>query len=245
MPTSKPTVVLVHGAWHDERCWAPVLSQLSLRRVAAATLTLPSTDPGYPLPGIADDVAAVVEVVETIGTDVILCGHAYGGMVISAAGNHDLVSGLVYLAASCPSPGERALDQGRRRLRRGPSPLARPTGDGRTMVSTRLAARLLYGDLGRRQAQALATRLLPSSASIFEAVALNPAWFHKPATYVVCTHDRTLDLRRCRARAHQLVRTRPTLGRSGNNALWLGTDHSPFFSAPHLVANILSQRVGV
>ena len=37
---------------------------------------------------------------------VILVGHSYGGAVISGAGHHDKVIGLVYIAAFAPDKGE-------------------------------------------------------------------------------------------------------------------------------------------
>ena len=37
---------------------------------------------------------------------VILVGHSYGGAVISGAGHHDKVVGLVYIAAFAPDKGE-------------------------------------------------------------------------------------------------------------------------------------------
>jgi pimeloyl-ACP methyl ester carboxylesterase len=39
---------------------------------------------------------------------VLLVGHSYGGAVITEAGNHDNVVGLVYIAAFAPDAGESA-----------------------------------------------------------------------------------------------------------------------------------------
>ena len=239
MPTSKPTVVLVHGAWHDERCWAEVITQLRLRRIPAASLTLPSTDPGCDLPGFVDDVRALVDLVESIGSEVILCGHGYGGMVISEAGHHHQVSRLVYLAAFCPRPGERAVDQVARWPLAPAAPLIRLTGDGRMTIGPRAAARRLYRDLGAGPAVDLAGRLLPSTASIWRAPAVNPAWQIKPTTYVVCTRDRMIDGRQAQRTAGHVVRSQPVRGRSTNHALALASDHAPFYSAPNLVAEVI------
>ena len=40
---------------------------------------------------------------------VILAGHSWGGAVITQAGNHPKVAGLVYIAAFQPDNGETAL----------------------------------------------------------------------------------------------------------------------------------------
>ena len=240
MQSSNPTVVLVHGAWHDKRCWADVTPQLGLRGASSLCLTLPSTDPGRGLPGFADDVAAVIELIESIDGEVTLCGHSYGGMVISEAGNHDRVTRLVYLAAFCPQRGERVIDQSAGISPPLAPPAIRRTGDGRMTINSRSAARRLYGDLDAVLAAQKAAQLLPSTAAIYRVPAANPAWLTKSTTYVVCQRDRALNSRRCRAMAHRVVRSQLARGRGRSNAISLDTDHSPFFSAPDLVAEILT-----
>ncbi|MEL7157538.1 MAG: alpha/beta hydrolase [Actinomycetota bacterium] len=241
MTVFPPTAVLVHGAWHDERCWAAVVAHLSQQRMPVVTLTLPSTDPGRELPGFADDVAALVDVIDAIPGPVTLCGHGYGGMVISEAGNHDRVRRLVYLAAACPRPGERAMDQAGR-LRRS----IRMTGDGRMLLSARTAAHRLYGDLGRSRARHRAESLLPSTAAIFQARSIDPAWRSKPTTYVVCGRDRALDRAMCRRRADEVMVNQLAHGRGDGFAVTLPTGHAPFYSAPRAVAEIVAgtRRIG-
>ena len=175
-----------------------------------------------------------------------MCGHAYGGMVISEAGNHDRVTRLVYLAACCPEPGERMIDM----TTTGPPALpslpsrssraVRVTGDGRTMVRSRYAARTFYGDLAPDMAAEKAAMLRPSTAAIFQARANNPAWINKPSTYVVCGRDRALSVRRERQMAYRIVRRQLAHGRMANHAITLDTGHSPFYSAPHLVAELVA-----
>lgn len=206
-----------------------------MRRMPCVTLTLPSTDPGRDLPGFADDVSALVEVIEAVPGPVTLVGHGYGGMVISEAGNHDRVSRLVYLAAACPQPGERAIDQAGR-LRH----LIRFTSDGRMMLSPKTAARCLYGDLGRRFATRRAGGLLPSTAAIFQARAVKPAWMDKPTTLVGCGRDKAINRRFSQRRANEVLQHQLAQGRSASHAVDLPTGHAPFFSAPQAVADIVA-----
>jgi len=231
-------MVLVHGAWHDERCWGDVTAQLDLRRVPWATLTLPSTDPGDDLPGFAADVAAVVDRIERIDGNVTLCGHGYGGMVISEVGNHPQVSRLVYLAAYCPRPGESVLDLAAR-ISRCP-PLLLAPGDGRMRIGRAQAQRLLYSDLGRAQAADKAALLRPSTAAIYRARSTNPAWVTKEATYVLCRRDRVIRPSRARRMADRVARSQIATGRAATHLAVLGTGHSPFFSAPGHVAALLA-----
>ncbi|MET3667170.1 alpha/beta hydrolase [Caulobacter sp. 1776] len=102
--STKPTVVLVHGAFADSSSWDGVIADLTrdgYHVVAAAN----------PLRGVANDAAAVRTVINSIAGPVILVGHSYGGAVISAAadgaGN---VKGLVYVAAFAPEVGESIFD---------------------------------------------------------------------------------------------------------------------------------------
>ncbi|WP_454715513.1 alpha/beta fold hydrolase [Caulobacter segnis] len=101
---TKPTVVLVHGAFADSSSWNGVVADLTrdgYHVVAAAN----------PLRGVANDAAAVRTVINAIPGPVILVGHSYGGTVISAAadgaGN---VKALVYVAAFAPEVGESTFD---------------------------------------------------------------------------------------------------------------------------------------
>src|SRR3954462_3032063 len=89
------TVVLVHGGFVDGSGWQGVYSLLkkdgySVRIVQNPTLSLEG------------DVAATKMVIDAQSDPVILVGHSYGGAVISEAGNHPKVAGLVYIAAFVP-----------------------------------------------------------------------------------------------------------------------------------------------
>ncbi len=50
--------------------------------------------------------AATDRVLDRMDGPVILVGHSYGGAVISEAGDHDKVVGLVYVEAFMPDVGE-------------------------------------------------------------------------------------------------------------------------------------------
>ncbi|MFD4636064.1 alpha/beta fold hydrolase [Lentzea sp. NPDC058436] len=111
------TYVLVHGAWHSGQAWAKVVPGLgaSGRPVFTPTLT------GYgetrhllgPATGLGTHTADVVRLlVEEDLHDVVLVGHSYAGMVISAVANQvpERIARLVYLDAMVPVHGESALD---------------------------------------------------------------------------------------------------------------------------------------
>ena len=104
MHDQKPTIVLVHGAFAESASWNGVIAQLSahdVHVVAAAN----------PLRSLAHDAAYVRDVIASVGGPVVLVGHSYGGMVITAAAaDNPAVVGLVYVAAFAPETGESAFD---------------------------------------------------------------------------------------------------------------------------------------
>jgi pimeloyl-ACP methyl ester carboxylesterase len=183
---SSATVVLIHGAWHDESTWDMVTPLLHAAGVSTRSMTLPSTNPGPALASLPDDVDAVTAIIDQTTGPVVLVGHSYGGMVISEAGHHQRVTHLVYLAAFCPIEGESAAD-----LAVGnPPPLTvnaiEVNADGTMTIKPELATDTFYGDLEPGEAQRRVAMLAPTSASVFAAIAGPPAWHKRATTYVVC-----------------------------------------------------------
>jgi pimeloyl-ACP methyl ester carboxylesterase len=99
---SKPTVVLVHGAFADASGWNGEISRLE-------RAGYPVLAPADPLRGVASDAAYLDSVLATIDGPVVLVGHSYGGAVITNATAPN-VKALVYIAAFAPDQGESALD---------------------------------------------------------------------------------------------------------------------------------------
>lgn len=96
---SKPTIVLVHGAWADASSWNPVATALQSEgyTVLAPTNLLRSVT--IDAPYISSFLA------QRTSGPVVLVGHSYGGFVISNAAA-DNVKALVYVDAFIPDEGE-------------------------------------------------------------------------------------------------------------------------------------------
>jgi pimeloyl-ACP methyl ester carboxylesterase len=95
-----PTIVLVHGAFDESSSWDAVIGVLldSGHYVVAAA---------NPLRGIANDAAAVTDVVRAVDGPVVLAAHSYGGAVTSnAPADAREIVGLVYIDAFAPDAGE-------------------------------------------------------------------------------------------------------------------------------------------
>ena len=101
------SVVLVHGGFLGPWSWSDVVGLLERHRIAVYVPELPSmgSDPGAtPLGDFYADAAAVREVLDGLRAPVLVCGHSYGGAVITeaAGGPHPAVAHLVYLTAAVP-----------------------------------------------------------------------------------------------------------------------------------------------
>jgi pimeloyl-ACP methyl ester carboxylesterase len=181
------TVVLVHGGGGCPEMWDPVIVELRARRVDARAADLPTarrTDAT-----LAHDVAHVREIASGDGPT-ILCGHSWGGTVITEAGMglEGLVH-LVYLAAFMPDRGETTADWGGKRTMDPPLPVDF-RDDGTMKVETRIV-----GDSDQRYDAAALERIAawPPPRPFVVSAAITPlraaAWHDVPSTYVVASRD--------------------------------------------------------
>src|ERR1700721_442587 len=102
--SAKPTIVLVHGAVEDSSLWTHGVIQ-GLQRDGHPFKVFSN-----PLRGLANDVAYLRSLLDTIDGPVILVSHAYGGAVITQAGDDPKVKGLIYAGSPMPAAGESTND---------------------------------------------------------------------------------------------------------------------------------------
>jgi pimeloyl-ACP methyl ester carboxylesterase len=218
------TVVLVHGAFHGAWCWELVEAGLNERDIETITPELPFT-------GIVDDAAAARKAIDDVADPVVVCGHSYGGRVISrAASGHPGVEHLVYLAAVQAKDAMR--DDGSEPT--GVMTTFRTTDDGRLFLDGDTAAPYFLHDCDPTIAQGWVAQLRsmevgPMVALPADAPQLPSAFLDIPSTYVVCTEDRIIDSDVQRAMA-----------RNANNVIELVSGHSPMLSQPDRVVALLA-----
>jgi pimeloyl-ACP methyl ester carboxylesterase len=111
------TVVLVHGAWHGGWCWQRVADRLRSDGHTVFTPTLTGLGERSHLLRDGIDlkthIADIVNVMKWEGlSDVVLCGHSYGGFVISGVAEEmaPAIRSIVFLDAFVPHNGESVLD---------------------------------------------------------------------------------------------------------------------------------------
>ena len=229
MTASPKSIVLVHGAWHGSWCWQRVVPLLRQRGFAVRAVDLPSTgiDPP-PRADLSTDAAAVRKVIKEMPGDVLVCGHSYGGMVIShpAVGAHPRVGHLAYVCAFVPDRGQSLFSIGDGK----PAPWIRADERGMTLPDPDQAADLFFGDCDpETQAWAIG-RLRSQPAAPFAEPIADPAWLRTESTYIVCTQDRVMPAELQRG----LFASRTA------SVFELQASHSPFLSCPGLLAERLA-----
>lgn len=117
-PQAKPTLLLVHGAWHGAWCWERVVLLLGNGGYRSVAVTLPGMGERRSELSAAIDldchINAVSDAARAIEGPVVLVGHSYAGFVITGTADRLAASGtlrsLIYVDAFVPSEGEKASD---------------------------------------------------------------------------------------------------------------------------------------
>jgi pimeloyl-ACP methyl ester carboxylesterase len=105
----KSTFVLVHGAWHGGWCWQRVARILQRAGHTVLAPTLSGVGERSHLAGLEINLTThVLDIVNEVRwkdlSNIVLCGHSYGGMVITGAAEHipERIASIVYLDAFVP-----------------------------------------------------------------------------------------------------------------------------------------------
>jgi pimeloyl-ACP methyl ester carboxylesterase len=111
------TYVLVHGAWRGGWIWKQVRRALQARGHEVFTPTL--TGVGERCHLLSREVNLEMHIADVINlirweelTDLVLCGHSYGGCVVSGVADRipEKISALVYVDAFVPENGQSLHD---------------------------------------------------------------------------------------------------------------------------------------
>lgn len=187
-----PTVVLVHGAFAESASWNGVLEQLSAHGVDAVAVA-------NPLRSVSGDATYVRDVIAGLGRPVLLVGHSYGGIVITAAAAaNPSVVGLVYIAAFAPAGGESALDLSSRQpgstlgAALGGYPVS--TGGNELAIRPEVFHQQFCADVAEPVAALLARTQRPvTERALTEGLPTDqPGWETLPSWFVIAEQDRNI-----------------------------------------------------
>jgi pimeloyl-ACP methyl ester carboxylesterase len=214
-------VVLVHGAWADGSCWQKVI--LPLRSEGLKVVCAP-----IPLTSLADDIAALQRVLQRTTVPTVLVGHAYAGAVI-AGPKDDRVKSLVYIAALAPAEGETVADVFYRAKAHPQAPNLQPDAHGLIWMPEGGFAQAVAHKVSSDEAVILEAVQRPIAVKCIQEKASLPAWKTKPSWFLVAEEDRMIAPQTQHYMAERMsakVRTHPV-------------DHSPMYTAPHVVVDVI------
>lgn len=221
------TVVLVHGAWADGSCWKDII--LPLERQGLKVTCAP-----IPLTSLTDDVAALTRALERTSGPVVLAGHAYGGAVIGAI-REERVKSFVYVAALAPDEGETVAQVFYRDEPHAEAPKLTPDKHGFTWMPDDRFARAVAHKASTDQTAIMAAVQRPISVQCIQQAAPTPGWKAKPSWFLLAEEDRMINPKTQQFMAHRM----------GAKVRSSRVDHSPMYSAPDLVIDMILQAVSV
>jgi pimeloyl-ACP methyl ester carboxylesterase len=178
-------VVLVHGAFADGSGWRGVYDNLTTRGYRVSIVQIPLTS-------LEDDVAATKRVLDRQTGPAILVGHSWGGTVITEAGVHPSVAGLVYVSALAPDAGETTSQQ-YEGFAPTPDFVIDIGADGYGFLNDDKFQAGFAADASDADAAFLRDAQVPINMSVFGTPVKNAAWQDKPSWAVIATDDKAFD----------------------------------------------------
>ena len=184
--STRPNIVLVHGAWADGSCWSNVIEPLQADGYKVTAVQLPETS-------LANDVARVRRVLTRQSGPTVLVAHSYGGQVITSLGTDaPNVVGLVYIAGFGLDEGESIgalLQQGP------PTPAVANVevdSEGFGWIPEDDFLGHFAADIDPVKAKVMYAVQQPLHLSTFDDVMGTPAWKSLPSWYLVAENDEVI-----------------------------------------------------
>ena len=244
MATTKPTVIIIPGAWHfGTKHFKPLTTRLEAAGYNVVPLDLPSIGDDPPLTGWKDDITHVASSIEEAadrGEDVVLVMHSRGGHVgcdaaqglsktdREAAGKKGGIVRLVFLCAFAAPEGLSIFF-----ATNGPSKwidvqqeISRPTRE----------EEIFYNDCTAEQIEEAKRDLKPQSTLCFLLPLTYAAWKDIPSTYLVCENDNAIPLA-----AQEGMISQPGAKFVVERCK---ASHSPFVSMPDFTAEVVRRAAG-
>jgi pimeloyl-ACP methyl ester carboxylesterase len=226
--TRRPTIVLVHGAFADASGWTEVIRRLTREGY-------PVLAPPNPLRGVTSDSAYLASFLATVDGPVVLCGHSYGGFVLTnaATGNAN-VKALVYVAAFAPDAGDTVI--GLQNLFPG-TKLGQPQLDVREhpdgydgYVKREVFREIFAGDLPRSTTDLMWATQRPGDTHTLGEASGEPAWRQVPSWFLVARDDNLIP-----AAAQRYMATR-----AGSRTVEVRASHVAMISQPRVTADLVA-----
>ncbi len=214
-------VALVHGGFVDGSGWEGVYHVLKQEGFNVSVVQNPTLS-------LEDD--DVVTRREQDGPT-ILVGHSYGGAVITEAGTHENVAGLVYIAAFAPDQGESVGSLIASFPQDGPQPPILPPEDGFLFLDRKKFAASFAADVAPDLAAFMADAQVPWGVGGPNGIISEAGWRSKPSWYLVASDDRMIPPPAQRTMAERI----------GATVTETPGSHAVYVSNPTAVASLITQ----
>lgn len=222
--TNSPTILLVHGGFVDGSGWLGVHKALK----AAGHEVLVTQHPTKTLQGDAEYVTSLID---AVGGPVLLAGHSYGGFVITEAGKHRDVVGLVYVSAFAPDAGDTIMgllkDAGPDAQ---PLPI-KPIHPGFLHLDRSQFREFFAADVDEADATFMADSQVPWGESAIGSSVDDPSWKSKPSWYLVSKDDRMIPPQVQRMMAE----------RAGSTTVEVEGSHCAYITQAQATADLISK----
>jgi pimeloyl-ACP methyl ester carboxylesterase len=217
-------IVLVHGGFVDGAGWEGVYKILKRDGFSVSVVQNPTLS-------LEDDVAVTKRVLTTQDGPTILVGHSYGGAVITEAGNHPKVAGLVYITAFAPDKGESVGGLIKSAPPGAPAPPILPPQDGFLFLDKAKFPAAFAADVQAEKAAFMADSQVPWGVAALSGTISEPAWRTKPSWYLIVTEDKMIppDAQRFMSK------------RAGSTVVETKGSHAIYVSQPSAVAALIEQ----
>ena len=222
--TDARNVVLVHGGFVDGSGWEGVYHVLKEDGFNVSIVQNPTLS-------LADDDAITRRVLDKQDGPTILVGHSYGGAVITQAGTHENVAGLVYIAAFAPDQGESVGSLIAGFPQDGPQPPILPPEDGFLFLDREKFAASFAADVAPDLAAFMADAQVPWGVDATSTNITEAAWRSKPSWYLVATDDHMIPPPAQRTMAERI----------GATITETPGSHAVYVSNPAAVATLITQ----
>jgi pimeloyl-ACP methyl ester carboxylesterase len=217
-------IVLVHGGFVDGSGWAGVYKILKSKGYNVSVVQNPTIS-------LQDDVAVTKRMLETQDGPMILVGHSYGGAVITEAGTHPKVAGLVYITAFAPDKGESVASLIKDPPPGVPVPPILPPQEGYLFLDKAKFPASFAADVDPEEAAFMANSQVPWGVEALGSTITEPAWKAKPSWYLVVTEDKMIP-----PAAQRLMAKR-----AGAAVTEVKGSHAIYVSQPAAVADLIEQ----
>jgi pimeloyl-ACP methyl ester carboxylesterase len=228
--------VLVPGGFTGAWMWADVVELLEGEGIWALAVELPTIGEDSAEADFYADAASVRELLDRLEPPVVLCGHSYGGAVITeaASGPHPAARELVYLTAAVPGAGDSMVSLMSSAAAQDADAVEEGVAfreDGLAFLDREAARRALFNDCQPERAEDGLRRLRPANLSGGDQPVNEAAWTQLPSVYVRGSKDPMPEA------------LAPGFLERATEVIELPTGHCPHWSRPDLVAKVLRERV--